>query len=170
MIKSPFKVGGTYKMVGGGMVVLVGESQPGTDQHTMYCAQYIHRYVAREGDLGRVTATDRTCPDPRNLVVPVVVSVPDTLEAMAKTYRERNAVYGDNWRSVGDVMMKMFPNGSEMRDAEDFNDWHLFELIIVKLTRFANSKLTHIDSIHDIAVSAAMLEASLRSAADEEVI
>lgn len=95
-------------------------------------------------------------------------SVPDILEAMAKTYRERNAVYGDNWKNVGSVMMTLFPQGVELRDADAFNSWHLFELIIVKLTRFANGNLTHIDSIHDIAVYAAMLEALLQDAANKE--
>lgn len=96
------------------------------------------------------------------------VTPPAILEEMAKTYRERNAVYGDNWRTVGEVMMKLFPKGIELRSAGDFNRWHLLELIVVKLTRFANSSLTHIDSIHDTAVYAAMLEAALQEAAEEE--
>jgi hypothetical protein len=98
----------------------------------------------------------------------MTVSVPDVLEAMAKTYRERNAVYGDNWRNVGNVMVQLFPDGVELSDADAFNRWHLFELIIVKLTRFANSNLEHVDSIHDIAVYAAMLEAALTEAQIEE--
>lgn len=88
-------------------------------------------------------------------------SVPELLESMAQTYRERNAVYGDNWRNVGNVVMQLFPKGVELRDANALNTWHLFELIIVKLTRFANSGLKHSDSIHDIAVYAAMIEAAL---------
>jgi hypothetical protein len=39
--------------------------------------------------------------------------------------------------------------------------WHLFEIIVVKLTRFANSRLEHKDSIHDIAVYSAMIESEL---------
>ena len=64
----------------------------------------------------------------------------EVLEKMADTYRERNRVYGDN------------------RSVEDYNKWHLFELIVVKMTRFANSSLTHQDSIHDMSVYGAMLE------------
>jgi hypothetical protein len=45
-----------------------------------------------------------------------------------------------------------------LTSAADFNKWHLFELMVVKLTRFANSGLTHQDSIHDLAVYAAMVE------------
>ena len=90
------------------------------------------------------------------------VSPADLLAEMANTYRERNAVYGDNWRIVGDVMMALYPNGVKLCTADEFNRWHLFELIVVKLTRFVNSQLTHADSIHDIAVYAAMIEAAIK--------
>lgn len=82
----------------------------------------------------------------------------DILHNMAETYRERNAVYGDNWRNVGGVMLQLFPGGIHLTTADECNRWHLFEIIVVKLTRFANSGLSHADSIHDIAVYAAMLE------------
>ncbi len=85
-------------------------------------------------------------------------TVPDILTKMAETYKERNKVYGDNYKNVGRVMKALFPDGVELRSAEDFNTWHLFELIVVKLIRFANADLSHKDSIHDIAVYAAMLE------------
>ena len=55
-------------------------------------------------------------------------------------------------------MVALFPEGVELKTQEDFNTWHLFELMIVKLTRFANSNLTHVDSIHDCAVYAAMVQ------------
>lgn len=86
----------------------------------------------------------------------------DILAEMADTYRERNKVYGDNYKRVGDVMMALFPNGVTLETAEQFNIWHLFELIVVKITRFANSKLQHEDSIHDLAVYAAMVESLIR--------
>jgi hypothetical protein len=86
----------------------------------------------------------------------------DILAEMADTYRERNKVYGDNYKRVGAVMAAMFPNGVELFTEEDYNVWHLFELMVVKLTRFANSGLTHEDSIHDAAVYAAMVESLIR--------
>ena len=82
----------------------------------------------------------------------------DILIEMGNTYRERNKVYGDNYKRVGDVMVAMFPNGIALKTVEDYNRWHLFELMVVKLTRFAVSGLTHQDSIHDAAVYAAMVE------------
>lgn len=82
----------------------------------------------------------------------------DILATMAETYRERNKIYGDNYKRVGEVMTALFPRGVGLYSVDDFNKWHLFELIIVKLTRFANSDLTHQDSIHDAAVYCAMVE------------
>jgi len=82
----------------------------------------------------------------------------EILISMAETFRERNKVYGDNYKSVGAVMVALFPDGVNLSTKEQFNTWHLFELMIVKLTRFANTGMTHKDSIHDAAVYAAMVE------------
>ena len=86
----------------------------------------------------------------------------EMLEEMARTYRERNEIYGDNFRLVGPVMMAMFPKGIELRTAQDFERWHLFELLVVKLTRFATSGLEHQDSIHDAGVYSAMIESIIK--------
>lgn len=82
------------------------------------------------------------------------------LDQMADTFRQRNAVYGDNYRMVAKLVKVLFPNGvpSELVTTDQ---WHLFELKLVKLSRFAISGLTHIDSIHDDAVYAAMIESIL---------
>lgn len=91
----------------------------------------------------------------------------DILAEMADTFRERNKVYGDNYKRVGDVMAALFPEGVMLVTPEDFNVWHLFELMVVKMTRFANSGLTHEDSIHDLAVYAAMVESLIRKESNE---
>ena len=82
------------------------------------------------------------------------------LDEMADTFRQRNAVYGDNYRMVAKLVKVLFPNGvpSELVTTDH---WHLFELKLVKLSRFAISGLTHIDSIHDDAVYSAMIESIL---------
>jgi hypothetical protein len=82
----------------------------------------------------------------------------DILAGAADTFRERNAVYRDNAVMVGQVMECLFPDGVTIKTKEDHHFYHLFELIIVKLTRFANSELRHKDSIHDLMVYAAMVE------------
>lgn len=88
------------------------------------------------------------------------------LQEMGKTYRERNAVYGSNYRMVGPIMKILFPNGvpAELLGSDQF---HLFELKIVKLSRFAISGLKHKDSIHDDSVYSAMIEAIIEEQEQE---
>lgn len=80
------------------------------------------------------------------------------LREAANTYDERNKLYKDNFNNVAMVMTALFPDGISLTSSEDFKRWHNFELIIVKLTRFANSGLTHKDSIRDAEVYAAIVE------------
>lgn len=89
---------------------------------------------------------------------PAEVSAADILASMAHTYRERNAIYGSNFKMVAKLMAVLFPNGvpPELVVQDQF---HLFELVLVKLSRYAISNLTHIDSAHDAAVYMAMCEA-----------
>jgi len=87
-------------------------------------------------------------------------SAADVLAEMAITYRERNAIYGDNYKMVGKMVSVLWPNGVPQEIVIQ-DHFHLFELILVKLSRFAVSNLTHQDSIHDSAVYCAMIEAIL---------
>lgn len=87
--------------------------------------------------------------------------VPEALEAAAQTFRERNAVYGSNYEMVGPIMGILFPNGVD-RQLLSSDQFHLFELVIVKLSRLAVSGLTHVDSAHDAAVYCAMIEAAIK--------
>lgn len=84
----------------------------------------------------------------------------DILSAAAETYRQRNAAYGSNYQNVAPVIQAMFPDGVPA-ELVTRTEWHLFELLVVKLTRFANSGMTHNDSIRDAAVYAAMVEAQI---------
>lgn len=87
------------------------------------------------------------------------VTAADILQRAADTFRDRNAVYKDNAGKVGQVMAVLFPEGVTLKTEADHKFYHLFELLIVKLTRFTNSGMHHEDSIHDLMVYAAMLEA-----------
>lgn len=104
-------------------------------------------------DLHNAYAPSKSAPTPRK-----EVSAADVLGKMADTFRERNAVYGDNYKMVAKLMAVLFPSGvpSELVVQDHF---HLFELMLVKLSRYAISGLTHTDSVHDLAVYAAMCEA-----------
>jgi hypothetical protein len=91
------------------------------------------------------------------------------LNRLSELYAERNAVYKDNYLKVGGVMSAMFPDGMVLKTAEDFNRWHLFELAIVKLTRYVNQYEAggHPDSIEDMIVYLSMV-AGLDNAAAEK--
>lgn len=84
------------------------------------------------------------------------------LDQMADTFRQRNAVYGDNYRIVGPVMSALHPQGVALKTPRDHELFHLHSLLVVKLTRFATSGMTHQDSLHDLAVYAAMMESILK--------
>ena len=84
---------------------------------------------------------------------------PDILELGAQTYRERNAVYGDNYLNFGKVMEAIFPEGMQVDGVEDFNRLGVFIQVISKITRYSEqlNKGGHYDSALDLCVYAAML-------------
>lgn len=86
------------------------------------------------------------------------MNIDNTLAEMGKTFSQRNAVYKDNYVIVGRVMSAFFPDGVTLKTPADFEKWHLFELKIIKLTRFVASDLTHKDSILDDGVTSAMMK------------
>lgn len=76
----------------------------------------------------------------------------DILQGAADVYKDRNAVYKDNFRMVGKTMEALFPEGRPpLVHAAEYDRWHIFELIIVKLTRYANNyDVPHEDSLLDM--------------------
>jgi hypothetical protein len=87
-------------------------------------------------------------------------STGDILRDMAATFDERNKVYGSNYLMVSKMVKVLFPDGVPPGLVET-DHWHLFELKLVKLSRFAISNLSHMDSIHDDGVYSAMIESIL---------
>lgn len=88
--------------------------------------------------------------------------VSELLSSLAGLYAERNAVYKDNFRRVGDVMVALFPDGPpKLETTADYCRWHLFELAIVKLSRYAVAYNAggHVDSLDDLIVYMAMVAA-----------
>jgi hypothetical protein len=82
---------------------------------------------------------------------------PDILEEAADTYRQRNALYGDNYLRFGRIMKEMFPDTEITVDG--FNRLGVFVQCLSKLTRYAENMNTggHYDSALDLSVYAAML-------------
>lgn len=89
--------------------------------------------------------------------------VPEILEAGAATYRERNLIYGDNWETFREVMLLLFPNGIDLSDPDKLIKYNWLCHIVGKVTRFVNADMNHVDSIHDMGVYAAMIEAYIKA-------
>lgn len=86
----------------------------------------------------------------------------NVLADAASTFAARRAIYGDNWKRVGEMTKALFPNGVKLLSSDDHDRFHILSLIMVKLSRYAVSwdrGEMHKDSVHDAAVYCAMLEA-----------
>lgn len=122
-------------------------------------------FAAPDADLGPVQGAQPlpkvVLPNCRSELPKMPRSAADVLRAMADTFEQRNSNYKDNSRMVPKIIRALFPAGVPSTLVTE-EEWHLFELAIVKLTRFATSNMIHIDSIHDAAVYLAMIEAILQ--------
>lgn len=87
-------------------------------------------------------------------------SAADILQDASDTYAERNKVYGNNYERAGAALDALFPDGITLKSVRDHERYQIFSLILVKLSRYANNweEGGHLDSIHDTAVYAAILE------------
>lgn len=85
--------------------------------------------------------------------------VGDRLRHAAGIFDERNALYGDNYKNFGKVMVGMFPRGIVLKTEDDFTRFGLFVQAISKDTRYANQFTNggHVDSLDDGAVYRQML-------------
>lgn len=89
-------------------------------------------------------------------------TVDKILMAGADTFKQRNKIYGDNYKRFGNILMNLFPNGVDVTNPDIANKLNLLIQITGKITRYAecltNGYKGHKDSAHDIMVYAAMLE------------
>jgi len=87
--------------------------------------------------------------------------VQDLLNEAANTFKERNALYGNNYKDFGAALLACF-GGSipEIKTAEDANRLSLIMNCLGKLGRYCQNFENggHADSAHDLIVYAAMLE------------
>lgn len=85
---------------------------------------------------------------------------PDILADAAETFRQRNAMYGDNYLDFGKLCTVLFPKGLTITTEAQHNRYIMFVQCLLKLTRYAAmlGKGGHQDSAHDLAVYSAMLE------------
>lgn len=87
-------------------------------------------------------------------------TVPERLEDLGNLYRERNKLYGDNYKHFGKILMGIFPNGIELRTEEQFNRFALFLQVVHKVSRYGKAMPDegHEDSLDDMAVYSQMLQ------------
>jgi hypothetical protein len=102
-----------------------------------------------------------------------VKTVPEMLREAAATYEERNKLYGDNYKTFGQSMKGMFPDGLTLRTIDDWNRLGIFVQVVSKATRYANlfEQGGHDDSLLDLSVYANMLrelDEEARQPIDEE--
>lgn len=86
------------------------------------------------------------------------INVPDELVAAADLFRQRQHVYGKNYKDFGPVAQAMLAN-IKLESAEDFARLGVLVQIISKLTRYCVNfnKGGHDDSLMDLSVYAQML-------------
>jgi hypothetical protein len=81
------------------------------------------------------------------------------MERALKTYRDRNRVYGNNYKRFGVIMHALYPDGVTINDAHQWNRFGIILQKISKLSRYVTDPMHgHIDSIHDDGVYSFMLE------------
>lgn len=85
--------------------------------------------------------------------------VAQMLTECAGTYDQRNALYGDNYKRFGIIMLGLFPKGLTLRSPDDWNRIGLFVQAMSKVTRYAQNfeKGGHDDSLLDSSVYQQML-------------
>lgn len=86
-------------------------------------------------------------------------TVPEILREAADTYEQRNALYGNNYKRIGEIFVTLFPDGLTLKTPDEWNRMFLLMQLLGKSTRYAAQFAEgHKDSAHDSIVYAAMLE------------
>ena len=85
----------------------------------------------------------------------------EILKEMSETFAERRKFYGDTFSQIGVVMKTLFPDGAILNSDRDHRRYAALVMIAIKLTRYAVNfeRGGHQDSVHDMAVYGAILEA-----------
>jgi len=86
--------------------------------------------------------------------------VPEELLKKAEIYKQRNKIYGDNYKRFGPILKLLFPDGIELKTNDDFNRFGILVQVLAKVTRYCQNfeKGGHDDSLDDLAVYSMMLK------------
>lgn len=92
------------------------------------------------------------------------VTPEQVLKEMLMTRRSKAAEYsGDTADKAGAIMAIIFPKGVYLSTPEEFECFSIFNQMIGKFIRFGATRMSHVDSVHDLGVYSAMLEATIRT-------
>jgi len=86
-------------------------------------------------------------------------TVPQRLALLGNLYEGRNAVYGDDFRRYGRVMLALFPDGITIKTESDLSRFGVLTQVMGKLGRYAAQfdRGGHPDSLDDLSVYAQIL-------------
>ena len=86
-------------------------------------------------------------------------SVPEMLIDASRIYKEKNALYGDNYKRFGPALHSLI-SSVKIDNPDDFNRFALLTQIFSKMSRYCQmfSEGGHDDSLDDLAVYAMMLK------------
>ena len=120
---------------------------------TLLSAEELSEGMIRKKDSAMPRFTPPPAPNPEPFVS-------KELKTKASLYTERNVLYGDNYKHFGPSVKALFPEGVELRTADDWARMGVLVQIISKVTRYAGmfSRGGHDDSLDDITVYAMMLK------------
>lgn len=91
----------------------------------------------------------------------MIKSFNEIMQDAALTHESRAAVYGTKgYKKQGKVLNALFPNGIVLKTEDDHTRWHLFNMCLAKLCRYAENfeRGGHQDSVHDQGVYSFLLE------------
>lgn len=97
---------------------------------------------------------------PAEAPTPFSGTVPELLVKAADLYRERNSLYKDDYKKIGNIWRELLPEGANLKTTADFNRFSLMLMILAKVSRYARNFNDggHDDSLNDLAVYAMMLK------------
>lgn len=92
-------------------------------------------------------------------------TVSESMTNAAELFFRKNKDYGDSYKRTGEIMTMIYPNGINLKTAEDFNQYNVLTIMIGKIVRYTNTKGSDVinhesvkDTLTDLGVYAFMLK------------
>lgn len=84
----------------------------------------------------------------------------DCMLSALSTFEVRNAIYKDDYKNYGAVLLALFPRGiPEILTKGDASRLGILHMMVSKLSRYCNAwEQNHTDSVHDLGVYCFLME------------